>query len=82
MRNILFLIFLCFLISCKPAINQKTRIKEDVTFLASDKLEGRQTGTKGEKAAAEYIQKRFKELGLQPKGTKGYLQSFTFKPST
>ena len=82
MRNILFLIFLCFLISCKPAINQKTRIKEDVTFLASDKLEGRQTGTKGEKAAAEYIQKRFKELGLQPKGTKGYLQSFTFKPKT
>ena len=82
MRNILFLIFLCFLISCKPAINQETRIKEDVTFLASDKLEGRQTGTKGEKAAAEYIQKRFKELGLQPKGTKGYLQSFTFKPKT
>ena len=82
MRNILFLIFLCFLISCKPTINQETRIKEDVTFLASDKLEGRQTGTKGEKAAADYIVKRFKEVGLQPKGTKGFLQSFTFKPKT
>jgi hypothetical protein len=82
MRNILFLIFLCFLISCKPEINQETRIKEDVTFLASDELEGRQTGTNGEKEAAKYIQKRFKELGLLPKGTEGFLQPFTFKPKT
>lgn len=82
MRNILFLIFLCFLISCKQPINQETRIKEDVTFLASDKLEGRQTGTKGEKEAASYIEKRFQELELTPKGTKGFLQPFTFKPKT
>ena len=82
MRNILILIFLSFLVSCKQAINQETRIKEDVTFLASDKLEGRQTGTKGEKAAAEYIKKRFEELELLPKGTSEYIQPFTFKPKT
>jgi Zn-dependent M28 family amino/carboxypeptidase len=82
MRNILFLIFLCFLISCKESINQETRIKEDATFLASDELEGRQTGTKGGKAAASYIEKRFEELALTPKGTEGYLQPFTFKPKT
>ena len=82
MKNILFLIFFSFIVSCKPVINQETRIKEDVSFLASDKLEGRQTGTKGEKAAADYIQKRFKELDLHPKGTKGFLQPFTFKPKT
>ncbi|MCL7752136.1 M28 family peptidase [Polaribacter sp. Z022] len=82
MRYILFLIFFGFLVSCKPAINQETRIKEDVHFLASDKLEGRQTGTKGEKAAADYIVKRFKELGLNPKGTEGFIQPFTFKPKT
>lgn len=82
MRNILFLIFLSFFISCKESINQETRIKEDVTFLASDELEGRQTGTKGEKAAADYIVKRFKELALTPQGTDGYLQPFTFKPKT
>ena len=82
MRNILFLIFLSFLISCKPTVNKETRIKEDVTFLASDKLEGRQTGTKGEKASSAYIQKRFTELGLQPKGTSNFLQPFTFKPKT
>jgi hypothetical protein len=82
MRNLLFLIFLSFLISCKPEINQETRIQEDVTYLASDKLEGRQTGTKGEKEAAKYVQKRFKELGMSPKGTKGFLQPFTFIPKT
>ena len=82
MRNLLFLIFLSFLISCKPETHQETRIQEDVTFLASDELEGRQTGTKGEKKAAQYIQNRFKELGLSPKGTNGFLQAFTFLPKT
>ncbi|QTD39198.1 M28 family peptidase [Polaribacter batillariae] len=82
MRNILFLIFLSYLISCKSEIDPKNRIKEDVTFLASDQLEGRQTGTQGEKKAAKYIANRFRELGLQPKGTQEYLQPFTFKPKT
>ena len=82
MKNILFLIFLGFVFSCKPQINQENLITEDVTFLASDALEGRQTGTKGEKEAATYIENRFKQLGLQPKGTSGFLQTFSFKPKT
>ena len=82
MKNILFFIFLSILISCKPEINQENRIKEDVTFLASDELEGRQTGTEGEKKAAAYISNRFKELNLQPKGTQNYLQPFSFRPKT
>ncbi|WP_405562986.1 M28 family peptidase [Polaribacter sp. Asnod6-C07] len=82
MKNLVFFIFLSILVSCKPEINQENRIKEDVTFLASDELEGRQTGTEGEKKAAAYISKRFYELGLQEKGTKKYLQPFTFKPKT
>ena len=82
MKNTLFLIFLVAFISCKTDINQENRIKEDVTFLASDALEGRQTGTDGEKKAAKYIANRFKELALEAKGTEGYLQPFTFKPKT
>lgn len=82
MRNLVFLIFLSFLISCKPEIIQENQIKTDVAFLASDELEGRQTGTEGEKKAAVYISKRFKELELEPKGTQNYLQPFTFKPKT
>ena len=70
------------LVSCKPEINQENRIKEDVAFLASDALEGRQTGTEGEKKAAKYISERFAELGLLAKGTTNYVQPFTFKPKT
>ena len=57
-------------------------MQADVTFLADDKLEGRSTGTEGEKKASEYIINRFREIGLEPKGTEGYLQAFTFKPKT
>ncbi|MCB0433261.1 MAG: M28 family peptidase, partial [Mangrovimonas sp.] len=38
--------------------------------------------SEGEKKASEYIVKRFEEIGLKPKGTEGYLQTFTFKPKT
>jgi Peptidase family M28/PDZ domain len=57
-------------------------MKEDVFALADDTFNGRQTGTQGELQAAEYIEKRFKEIGLAPKGYKGnYTQTFTFRPS-
>ncbi|MEX2585815.1 MAG: M28 family peptidase [Balneolaceae bacterium] len=36
----------------------------DLTFLSSDDLEGRRTGTDGSRAAAEMIGNRFHELGL------------------
>jgi hypothetical protein len=56
-------------------------MKEDVSVLANDSLNGRKTGSKDEKKAADYIAKRFEDLGLQPKGTEGYYQKFTFKAS-
>lgn len=79
--SILILFFIAFT-ACKTekAYVPENKIKQDVSFLADDKLEGRGTGTEGEKMAAEYISKRFKEMGIAPKGTDGYLQTFTFKP--
>lgn len=56
-------------------------MQEDVTILASDSLHGRKTGSKYEKVAASYIAKRFEDLGIQPKGTDGFLQKFTYKAS-
>ena len=64
MRNIIILLFLSIFISCSQEIDLTNKIKEDVSFLADDQLEGRQTGTDGEKKAADYISKRFKELGI------------------
>ena len=49
---------------------------EEVTFLASDQLEGRETGTKSEKIAAKYIRYKFREYNLLPKGKDGYFQYF------
>lgn len=58
------------------------QLRVDVVYLASDLLGGRETGTEGEKLAAEYIATRFKQLGLEPAGTRGYYQPFDFKFST
>lgn len=46
--------------------------------LADDKMEGRETGTEGEKLAYEYISTEFRKLGLLPKGEAGYTQPFQF----
>lgn len=54
-------------------------LKKHIYFLASEKLQGRGTGSKGEKLASAYIAKQFKSYGLLPKGTKGYLQTIAFK---
>ncbi|MCF6401749.1 M28 family peptidase [Chitinophaga filiformis] len=51
-------------------------LQAHITFLASDKLEGRRTGTPGERLAAEYIATQMKLAGLTPKGDSGYLQTF------
>ncbi len=54
-------------------------LRVDVVYLSSDLLKGRETGTDGEKLAAQYIETRFAEIGLEPKGTDGYMQPFDFK---
>ena len=42
------------------------RLRKDVTYLASDQLEGRRTGTASAMAAAQYIADEFARLGLKP----------------
>ena len=51
-------------------------LQSHISYLASDKLEGRRAGTAGEKLAGDYIGQKFQELGLQPKGSDGFFQSF------
>ena len=82
MKKISLLVLFLSLLGCKQEYTTRNKILEDVTFLADDKLEGRQTGTEGEKAAAAYLVQRFQELDLGPKGTDGYIQMFNFKPKT
>jgi Zn-dependent M28 family amino/carboxypeptidase len=50
-----------------------------VSFLADDKMKGRETGSPEHRQAAEYIAQHFKEAGLKPGGTDGYFQPVPFK---
>lgn len=53
-----------------------TNLKAHVQYLADDKLEGRRTGSEGEKMAMQYISSQFSRVGLAAKGTDGYYQPF------
>ncbi|MBA4320934.1 MAG: aminopeptidase, partial [Flavobacterium sp.] len=54
-------------------------LKQHVIYLASDELEGRKSGSKGNGLAARYIADQFKSYGLLPAGdNQTYFQNFTF----
>lgn len=56
------------------------RLKADVEFLASDNLEGRDTGSKGYAIAADYVASQFRAIGLEPAGEKGsWFQQVPFR---
>jgi hypothetical protein len=48
-----------------------SQLKADITYLADDKLKGRQPGTEGYKMAADYVIERLKAYGVQPAGDGG-----------
>ena len=55
-------------------------LRGDVSFLASDLLEGRDTPSRGLDIAGEYIASQFRRLGLEPAGDDGYFQSVVLRP--
>ena len=82
MRLILMCLVVFIVTSCKKKEPQETTMKDDVFALADDTFNGRETGTEGELQAAAYIEKRYSEIGLLPKGYKdNYTQTFTFRPT-
>jgi aminopeptidase YwaD len=40
------------------------RLKQDIGYLASDELEGRATGSEGERKAGDYLIKAYKKAGI------------------
>lgn len=91
-RILSFLLVFVFAISAlgqqaKPAESPTAsleRLRADIGYLASDQLGGRRTGTAGADAAAQYISKEFKRLGLKPAArsapatANGYGQEFPY----
>ena len=83
-KMVLFLLVTCLwnanaLFAQKLSKADKTLIqnlKGHIQFLASDELEGRRAGDMGEQKAVDYIIKQYQELGIQPMGDNGFIQSF------
>ncbi len=82
---ILFTSFLC--INVLPAQNDEaakfaatintTDLKKHLTIIAGDEMEGRETGTEGQRKAAKYIEAQFIAMGLKaPNTTQGYQQLY------
>ncbi len=82
MKNILLLI----VFFSQGAIAQRLKrsdksiianLKTEISYLASDKLEGRRTGTSGERLACQFLSAQFKQTGLLPKGDgDSFIQAF------
>ena len=53
-------------------------IKQHITYLASDELEGRMTGTDALYEAADFLKKEFESYGLKPLFNGSYFQEFPF----
>ncbi|MTI46979.1 MAG: M28 family peptidase [Firmicutes bacterium] len=80
LRLISILIGLLFLISCTEETvrnNNDYSIEETCEYLASNELEGRLTGTKGNEMAMEYIEQYFDYLGLDKFENNSYRQEYT-----
>ena len=55
----------------------KEDLNKDLSILASDEYEGRETARPGQKKAAKYISERFKKIGIEPGAKNGsFLQTF------
>jgi len=71
MKKIILLLVVLLIFSFAKTSNSNLEVtsiqlKEMVTYLASDVLEGRNTGTEGIDKAASFIQKHFQSYGIKP----------------
>jgi len=81
MKKSIWLVFLVVILACRQEPVKTYTLRDDVSFLASDSLKGRETGTANELMAAGYLAERMENLGLSPAGKADtYFQTFTFKP--
>jgi hypothetical protein len=61
-----------------PAHAQAERWWADVKALAHDSMAGRETGSAAHKQAAEFVAATFRDAGLKPAGTQGFIQPVPF----
>ncbi len=79
-KLLLFLLLLTISSFVSAQKIEEKNIKTHIKFLSDDALQGRLSGSEGERMALDYIEKQFKALKLQPKGdSDSFEQKFPFK---
>ena len=86
MKYFLIIIPLIFIFSigfCQKAPSEidQQELKKIIHILTADSLEGRGTGTEGQKKAGKYINESFKRIGLSPFHQGSYFENFELKQS-
>lgn len=72
-------IYLLFLLSfLNGCALHPHKIHQHISYLTSPKLEGRLTGTEGERKATAYAANELQRIGFQPAGKSGYFDEFSF----
>jgi Zn-dependent M28 family amino/carboxypeptidase len=68
MKNLLLALITIFVFSCKSKeiVITSSELEETVTYLASDELQGRDTGTEGIEKAAVFLENKFKSYDVKP----------------
>ena len=64
--NRVFILIATLLTAVAVVAQEASRLQQDVSYLASDALDGRRTGTAGANDAARYIAGEFERAGLHP----------------
>jgi aminopeptidase YwaD len=87
---LLIIVFIPFLVQSQTQLKKLSRAENKekkqlvenlssyVTYLSSDELEGRRTGSKGEQLAANYLIEQYKKIGLEPGNHDKYDQEFVY----
>ena len=83
MRKVLFVTASCLVAASILLAAQSTpgakRWFSHIEALASDAMEGRDTGSPGHRRAADYVASVFQKAGLEPAGVNGYVQPVQLK---
>jgi hypothetical protein len=89
MRVLISLILSASLFAAEPKLSPEMQtvvdhisaesLRGNLSYIASDLLQGRATPSPGLDLAAEYIAAQFRRFGLEPAGDDGYFQTATLR---
>lgn len=68
--------------SAPPPTKDSSQWWGHVSTLASDRFQGRLTGSEGYQEATHYVADQFRRFGLEPAGADGYLQPVSYEVQT